>query len=71
MENFQALEAPPPDPRASGGWELCPQLPASGAWGLRPQTLKTAPQLRTSGYAPARGYANDFAQSVDQTFRQV
>ena len=25
MQNFQALGAPPPDPRASGGWELCPQ----------------------------------------------
>ena len=25
MQNFRALEAPPPDPRASGGWGLCPQ----------------------------------------------
>ena len=24
MQNFRALGAPPPDPRASGGWELCP-----------------------------------------------
>ena len=31
MQNFQALGAPPPDPRASGGW------------GLRPQTPQTAP----------------------------
>ena len=41
MQNFQALGAPPPDPCASGGWGLCPQTP------------KTAPQLRISGYAPA------------------
>ena len=41
MRNFQALGAPPPDPRASGGWGLCPQTP------------KTAPQLRISSYAPA------------------
>ena len=31
MQNFQALGAPPPDPRASGGW------------GLRLQTNKLAP----------------------------
>ena len=40
MQNFQALGAPPRDPRASGGWGLCPQTP------------KTAPPLRISGYAP-------------------
>ena len=38
MRNFRALGAPLPDPRASGGWGLCPQ---------------TAPPLRISGYAPA------------------
>ena len=27
MQNFQALGAPPPNPRASGGWGLCPQTP--------------------------------------------
>ena len=32
-QNFQALGAQPPDPRASGGW------------GLRPQTPKTAPPI--------------------------
>ena len=45
MQNFQALGAPPPDPRASGGWGLCPQTP------------KTAPPLRISGYAPAHFYS--------------
>ena len=29
MQNFRALRAPPPDPRASGGWGLCPQIPKS------------------------------------------
>ena len=38
---FRALGAPPSDPRASGGWGLCPQIP------------KPAPPLRISGYAPA------------------
>ena len=27
MQNFRALGAPPPDPRASGGWGLRPQTP--------------------------------------------
>ena len=44
MQNFQALRAPLLDPRASGGWGLCPQTPNSlWRWGLRPQTPKTAP----------------------------
>ena len=29
MQNFQALGAPPPNPRASGGWGFCPQTPKS------------------------------------------
>ena len=39
MQNSQALGAPPSDPRASGGWGLCPQTPI------------TTPQLRISDYA--------------------
>ena len=42
MQNFRALGAPPPDPRASGGW------------GLRLHTHQTAPPLQISGYAPVR-----------------
>ena len=38
MQNFRALEAPPPDPRVSGGW------------GFHPQAPKSAPPLRISGY---------------------
>ena len=57
MQNFRALGAPPPDPRASGSWGLCPRPPlASGGWGLRPQIPQTAPPLRISGYAPAYTY---------------
>ena len=26
-QNFRALGAPPPNPRASGGWGLCPKTP--------------------------------------------
>ena len=55
MQNFQALGAPPPDPRASGGWGLCPQTPNSlwrlGAQPPDPQTQP--PQSRISSYAPA------------------
>ena len=44
MQNFQALGAPPPNPRASGGWGLCPRPPiASSGWGLRPQTPQNSP----------------------------
>ena len=28
MQNIRALGAPPSDPRASGGWGLCPQTPS-------------------------------------------
>ena len=54
MQNFRALGAPLPDPRASGGWGIRPQTPSFrqlGAWppdphwpsvaggsALRPQT---------------------------------
>ena len=43
MQNLRAMGAPPTDPRASGGWGLCPQVP------------KTAPPLQISGYAPEHG----------------
>ena len=49
MQNFRALGAPPPDPRASGGWGLCPQTPSLRRLGASPpgphwpQTPETAP----------------------------
>ena len=66
MQNFRALGAPPPDPRASGGWELCPQTPSlrqlgasppdphwpPAAGGSAPRPPKQPPPLRISGYAP-------------------
>ena len=33
-QNFQALGATPPDPRASSGWGLCPQTPVPTAAGV-------------------------------------
>ena len=64
MQNFRALEAPPPDPCASGGWGRSPQTPSLrqlGAsspdprWppatgGPRPPR-QPPPPLRISGYA--------------------
>ena len=54
MQNFQALGAPPLNPRAPGGLGICPQTPNSlRRWGINPQTPKTAPpQLRIPDYAP-------------------
>ena len=36
MQIFRALGAPPPDPRASGGWRLCPQTPSLRRLGASP-----------------------------------
>ena len=66
MQNFRALGAPPPDPRASGGWGLCPQTPSLRQLGTKPpdphwppatggsapRPPKQPPPLRISGYAP-------------------
>ena len=60
LQNFRRIRlgALPPDPRASGGWGLCPQTPgAPDPLGLRrlgasPQIFKHSPPLRISGYAP-------------------
>ena len=53
-QKFQALGAPPPDPPASGGWGLCPQTPNGlrrlGAKTPDPKTQPTP--LPISGYAP-------------------
>ena len=37
MQNFRALGAPPPGPRASGGWGLCPRTPSLRQLGALPQ----------------------------------
>ena len=36
MQNFRALGAPPPHPRASGSWGLCPQTPSLWQLGASP-----------------------------------
>ena len=36
MQNFRALGALPPDPRAFGGWGLCPQTPSLQRLGASP-----------------------------------
>ena len=57
MQNFQALEAPPPDRRASGSWELCPQTPIGLRWlGVSPPDPQNSPPLRISAYAPGTNY---------------
>ena len=45
--------APPPGPRASGGWELCLQTPSLRRLGASPPDHQNSPPLRISGYAPA------------------
>ena len=55
MQNFQALGTPPPDPRVSSGWGLCPQTPNS-LWrlGAQPPDPQDSPsESRISSYAPA------------------
>ena len=70
MQNFRALGAPPPDPRASGGWGLYPQTPSlrqlgasppdphwpPAAGGSAPRPPTRPPPLRISGYAPGGSY---------------
>ena len=53
MQIFERCGCGAPKLPASGSWGLVPgpQL-ASGGWGRSPQTPKTAPPLRISGYAP-------------------
>ena len=36
MQNFRALGAPPPGPRSSGGWGLCPRTPSLRRLGASP-----------------------------------
>ena len=45
MQNFRALGAPPPDPRASGGWGLCPQTPSLRQLGASPPDPPNSPPI--------------------------
>ena len=66
MQIFQALGAPPPDPRISGGWGLRPQTPSLrhlgasspdprwplAAGGSAPKPPRQSPPMRIFGCAP-------------------
>ena len=45
MQNFPALGALPPDPRASGGWGLCPQTPSLRRLGAKPPDPPNSPPI--------------------------
>ena len=52
MQNFRVRGAPPPDPRASGGWGLCPQTLSLRRLGASPPDPQNSPPFQISGYAP-------------------
>ena len=56
MQNFGALGALPPDPRASGNCGLCPQTPSLQRLGASSPDPQTAPPLQIAGYAPDLSY---------------
>ena len=57
LAKFLAKKSKTPVPPAAGGFAPRPPL-ASGGWGLRPQTSKTAPPLRIPGNAPDFWYCS-------------
>ena len=70
MQNFRALGAPPPDPRASGGWGLCPQTPSLRQLGASPPDLHWPPADGGSAPRPpqtAPPIANFLATRLDRT----
>ena len=54
MQNFRALGAPPPDPRASGGWGLCPQTPSLRQLGASPPDPHWPPAAGGSAPIPPK-----------------
>ena len=54
MQNFRALGAPPPDPRASGGWGLCPQTPSLRQLGASPPDPHWPPAAGGSAPRPPK-----------------
>ena len=54
MQNFRALGAPPPDPRASGGWGLCPQTPSHRQLGASPPDPHWSPAAGGSAPRPPK-----------------
>ena len=78
MQNFRALGAPPPHPRASGGLGLCPQTPSlrrlgasppdphwpPAAGGSAPRPPNTAPhcEFLTTGLLICTGTMNEWSK---------
>ena len=54
MQNFRALGAPPSDPRASGGWRLCPQTPSLRRLGASPPDPHWPPAAEGSAPRPPK-----------------
>ena len=54
MQNFRALGALPPDPRAFGGWGLCPQTPSLRRLGASPQDPHWPPAAGGSAPRPPK-----------------
>ena len=54
MQNFRALGAPPPEPRASGGWGLCPQTPSLRQLGALPPDPHWPPAAGGSAPRPPK-----------------
>ena len=54
MQNFRALGALPPDPRASGGWGLCPQTPSLRQLGALPPDPHWPPAAGGSAPRPPK-----------------
>ena len=50
MRNFRALESLPSDPRAFGGWGLCPQTPSLRRLGASPPDPHWPPAARGSAH---------------------
>ena len=85
MQNFRALGAPPPHPRASGGWGLCPQTPSlrqlgasppdphwpPAAGGSAPRPPKQPPPLRISGYAPGYFHSIKFERYQNGSYKYL
>ena len=56
MQNFRALGAPPPGPRASGGWGLCPRTPSLRRLGALPQDPHWHPVAETQNSPPIANF---------------
>ena len=71
MQNFRRLWAPPPDPRASTAGGSAPKPLASGGWGLRPQTPKTAPNCEFLAARLFTIHLRTTCESVQQKILQL